>query len=187
MVQPWVPLCSVIRILITSIVSSRSGENQNAGLGLLIFFALLLHKAPAALGFGTFLRHENVNQASLIKHLGVSLRLTHIIVLHSCRANCYSHFVFRTAILGELRNQWEEPNVLGGHPPSHFSWLLPLRCNHPYIAWSILQHRYSQTSWSQASPWGSCARWGAFQQAHWAYDNFSGSHYSLSPLYHSMS
>lgn len=40
-----------------------SGKSEaggsNAGLGVLIFLALLLHKAPAALGFGTFLRHEN--------------------------------------------------------------------------------------------------------------------------------
>jgi zinc transporter 9 len=91
--------------LVTSIVSSRSGENQNAGLGLIIFFALLLHKAPAALGFGSFLRHENVNQTSLIKHLGVSLSLTYFIVFHSCRTNCHCHLVFRTAILGKCRNQ----------------------------------------------------------------------------------
>jgi hypothetical protein len=52
-------------------VSEKSGEGQNSGLGMLIFLALLLHKAPAALGFGTFLRHEKVTQARLIKHLGV--------------------------------------------------------------------------------------------------------------------
>lgn len=187
MVQLWVPLCSVIRNIITSLVSSRSGDNQNAGLGLLIFFALLLHKAPAALGFGSFLRHEKVNQASLIKHLGVSLRLTHFLVFYSCRSDCYCHFLFRTAILGKRRNQWEKPNVLGGHPSSHLSWLLPLCCHHPYLAWSILQHRHSQTARSQASPWGSCSRRGAFQQAHWVDHNSNWPNNSISPVYHSMS
>lgn len=42
-------------------LSSKSAEGaQNAGLGLIIFMAILLHKAPAALGFGSFLRHEGI-------------------------------------------------------------------------------------------------------------------------------
>ena len=55
-------------------VSSKSAEGaQNAGLGLIIFLALLLHKAPAALGFGSFLRHEGIHNNLLIKHLAVRL------------------------------------------------------------------------------------------------------------------
>ena len=38
------------------IVSGKSGT----GLGLLIFIAILMHKAPAAIGFGTFLHHEGL-------------------------------------------------------------------------------------------------------------------------------
>ena len=36
-------------------------------LGIVIFWAVLMHKAPAAIGFGTFLRHEGVarNKAAL--------------------------------------------------------------------------------------------------------------------------
>jgi len=39
-------------------------KSQNAsGLGMLIFIAILLHKAPAAIGFGTFLHHEGLNKS----------------------------------------------------------------------------------------------------------------------------
>jgi hypothetical protein len=56
------------------LVSSKSAEGaQNAGLGLIIFMALLLHKAPAALGFGSFLRHEAIPNNLLIKHLLVRM------------------------------------------------------------------------------------------------------------------
>ena len=41
------------------------------GLGLLIFIAILLHKAPAAIGFGTFLHHEGLTNIDLMKHLFV--------------------------------------------------------------------------------------------------------------------
>lgn len=51
-------------------LSSKSAEGaQNSGLGLIIFFAILLHKAPAAFGFGSFLRHEAVPNKVLINHL----------------------------------------------------------------------------------------------------------------------
>lgn len=39
------------------------------GLGILIFVAILLHKGPAAIGFGTFLHHEGVENATIVKHL----------------------------------------------------------------------------------------------------------------------
>lgn len=38
---------------LTCVVSEKS--EQASSLGLIIFIAILLHKAPAALGFGTFL------------------------------------------------------------------------------------------------------------------------------------
>ena len=43
------------------------------GLGLLIFLAVFLHKAPAAIGFGTFLYHEGRRGWGLAKHLLVKL------------------------------------------------------------------------------------------------------------------
>lgn len=51
------------------LVSGREGS-ENTGLGLLIFIAILLHKAPAAIGFGTFLHHEGVRKETLQLHLG---------------------------------------------------------------------------------------------------------------------
>lgn len=50
---------------------SGKNDGQNEGLGLLIFLAILLHKAPAAIGFGTFLQHEGISQSTLLKHLVV--------------------------------------------------------------------------------------------------------------------
>lgn len=79
MVLPLEHLYSVSFKIITSklfiftlifIVSSTSGSS---GLGLLIFFAILLHKTPASIGFGTFLHHEGLRGWALSKHLLVSL------------------------------------------------------------------------------------------------------------------
>ena len=53
------------------LVSEVSEEAH--GLGFVIFLAILLHHAPTAIGFGTFLLHERLNNASIIKHLFVSL------------------------------------------------------------------------------------------------------------------
>lgn len=47
-----------------------SSKSESAsGLGVLIFLAILLHKAPAAIGFGTFLHHEGLRDWGLAKHL----------------------------------------------------------------------------------------------------------------------
>jgi len=55
-------------------VSYKSETGSSAsGLGLLIFLAILLHKAPAAIGFGTFLHHEGLRDWGLSKHLLVIL------------------------------------------------------------------------------------------------------------------
>lgn len=43
------------------------GETDS--LGLLIFFAIMLHKAPASIGFGTFLRHSGRTGYDYAKHL----------------------------------------------------------------------------------------------------------------------
>lgn len=49
------------------IVSRKSAAAES--LGLLIFMAILMHKAPAAIGFGTFLSHEGLKGWKLTKHL----------------------------------------------------------------------------------------------------------------------
>lgn len=49
------------------------GESQ--GLGMIIFIAIMLHKAPASLGFGTFLQHQGCTTKEHLKHLMVSLNL----------------------------------------------------------------------------------------------------------------
>jgi zinc transporter 9 len=51
------------------LVSEKTEEASE--LGLVIFIAILLHKAPAALGFGTFLYHEGLRGWGIVKHLGV--------------------------------------------------------------------------------------------------------------------
>ena len=47
-----------------------SSKSESAsGLGVLIFMAILLHKAPAAIGFGTFLHHEGLRDWGVAKYL----------------------------------------------------------------------------------------------------------------------
>ena len=48
-------------------LSGRSEENQR--LGFIIFIATIMHKMPAAIGFGTFLAHEGFNKREAIKHI----------------------------------------------------------------------------------------------------------------------
>ena len=43
---------------------------EKAGLGLLIFAAIMCHKAPASFGFGTVLVQNNLSVCSYAKHLG---------------------------------------------------------------------------------------------------------------------
>lgn len=47
--------CNLTIKVIRLYIVSDKGDAANAGLGVLIFFAILLHKAPASIGFGTFL------------------------------------------------------------------------------------------------------------------------------------
>ena len=46
-------------LLINLFIVSFKAE-QSSQLGLIIFLAILMHKAPAAVGFGTFLHHEGL-------------------------------------------------------------------------------------------------------------------------------
>ena len=49
-----------------------------------MFLAILLHKAPGAIGFGTYLEHQGLFGFGLIKHLLVSVNVTHnYLGLHS--------------------------------------------------------------------------------------------------------
>ena len=50
-----------------SLVVDQFGETS---LGLLIFAAIMCHKAPASIGFGTFLQHRILSVSSFCKHLG---------------------------------------------------------------------------------------------------------------------
>ena len=45
---------------------------ETKGLGMIIFLAIMLHKAPASLGFGTFLQHQGCSAKDHMKHLLVS-------------------------------------------------------------------------------------------------------------------
>ena len=124
------------------IVSSKS-EGENSGLGLLIFIAILLHKAPAAIGFGTFLQHEGLNQNQLIKHLGVrNLYFIFTIVFHTCCPYFLYHNLFPAFILGnEPGHTWREViNVWCWYPSAIFSWLFSLCSNNSYSARSLLQY-----------------------------------------------
>ena len=42
---------------------------ETTGLGMIIFIAIMLHKAPASVGFGTFLQHQGCKPADHAKHL----------------------------------------------------------------------------------------------------------------------
>lgn len=64
------------------------------GLGLLIFIAIMLHKAPAAIGFGTFLHHEGLANKTLVKHLFVNIILFNSIGFHSDMSIGFSFSLF---------------------------------------------------------------------------------------------
>ena len=50
----------------------ESFGESNSGLGMIIFIAIMLHKAPASLGFGTYLQHQGCNAKEHLQHLFVS-------------------------------------------------------------------------------------------------------------------
>lgn len=52
-----------------------SYRSSIAGIEMLIFFAIILHKVPVSVGFGTFLQHEGKRGWVLGKHLLVKLDL----------------------------------------------------------------------------------------------------------------
>ena len=47
-----------------------ASQGKNTSLPIIIFFALILHKCPAAIGLTTFLRHEGLKFREIIIHLG---------------------------------------------------------------------------------------------------------------------
>jgi zinc transporter ZupT len=51
--------CKLIKCGVKDSVYIVSEKSNSAGnLGIIIFIAILLHKAPAAIGFGTYLNHN---------------------------------------------------------------------------------------------------------------------------------
>jgi solute carrier family 39 (zinc transporter), member 9 len=54
-------------MLIFLLVSERLKKEST--LGFIVFLAILLHKAPGAIGFGTFLQHAGLASSSIAKHL----------------------------------------------------------------------------------------------------------------------
>jgi len=48
-------------------LSTKSAASS--GLGILIFFAILLHDGPASIGFGSFLHHEGLRGWNSAKHI----------------------------------------------------------------------------------------------------------------------
>jgi len=68
-------------------LSTKSASSS--GLGILIFFAILLHDGPASIGFGSFLHHEGLRGWNIAKHLlafTLSAPLTTLISFYLLRA-----------------------------------------------------------------------------------------------------
>ena len=59
---------NILSLIYGSALVEQSGEK--AGLGLLIFAAIICHKAPASFGFGTVLVQNELDAFSYAKHLG---------------------------------------------------------------------------------------------------------------------
>lgn len=116
-------------------MSSKSDEGaQNADLGLIIFLAILLHKAPAALGFGSFLRHERIPDKLLIKHLVVNTsKFIYIIVFHCSSPNRNSWRLLWPTVLGKW-SRLVSVDVLGRYLASDLSRLLLVCSNDPHFA-----------------------------------------------------
>lgn len=63
--------CNYLLFIFIIIIVSYETESSSSGLGMLIFFAVLLHKAPASIGFGTFLYHEGLRGFGVAKYVFV--------------------------------------------------------------------------------------------------------------------
>lgn len=46
-------------------------SETNSQLGLVVFIAILMHKAPAAIGFGTFLKHEGLTAKEAAQSIAI--------------------------------------------------------------------------------------------------------------------
>ena len=44
-------------------------HDHGSNLGIVIFIAILMHKIPASVGLGTFLKHNNLSRKSFMMHL----------------------------------------------------------------------------------------------------------------------
>ena len=56
--------------MISYLINLVDQFGDTKGLGLLIFAAIMCHKAPASIGFGTYLVHQNTSVASHARHMG---------------------------------------------------------------------------------------------------------------------
>ena len=45
------------------------GHHHGSNLGIVIFIAILMHKIPASVGLGTFLKHNNLSQQKFVMYL----------------------------------------------------------------------------------------------------------------------
>jgi hypothetical protein len=112
------------------VVSYKSDTGSTAsGLGLLIFLAILLHKAPAAIGFGTFLHHEGLRDWGLAKHL-----LVLFVFINHCKIlGFYSdlptdcHYKLFWIIELGTGHRSESTYVLGWYPTSSISRFFLIR------------------------------------------------------------
>jgi hypothetical protein len=68
MAWPWELLFIVNFFVVYSSLVSHQLKNEST-LGFIVFLAILLHKAPGAIGFGTYLEHSGLSGFQLAKHL----------------------------------------------------------------------------------------------------------------------
>lgn len=54
-----------------SLFLGEIGNDEGSSLGLVIFVAIMLHKLPSSIGFGTFLLHSGKKGYGVLKHLCV--------------------------------------------------------------------------------------------------------------------
>jgi len=118
------------------IVSHHSEtDSSTSGLGILIFIAILLHHAPAAIGFGTFLHHEGLRDWGLSKHLLVIfinlLIKFKLGIYFELPINC-NHQLLRILDLGKS-NRLNLVNVLGRNLATYLCWFFPLCGYYSYL------------------------------------------------------
>ena len=103
---PWESQPSVIFLILIVLVSDRSEEAE--GLGFLIFLAIFMHKAPAAIGFGTFLLHEGLRDWSIAKHLLVLYQFK----LQAFTLSCPIFAILTYATLSEFLSSMDATSLM---------------------------------------------------------------------------